>query len=55
MREALKQRADGQRDAIKKFYEKIAPIDFSGDILDVHANRLHMLRVPHCGWTDLGT
>ena len=55
MREALKQRVDGQRDAIEKLYEEIAPIDFSGDILEVHANRLHVLRVPHCGWTDLGT
>jgi mannose-1-phosphate guanylyltransferase len=55
MREALTQRADGQRDAVEKFYEGIEPIDFSGDILQVQASRLQVIRVPHCGWTDLGT
>jgi mannose-1-phosphate guanylyltransferase len=55
MREALKQRAAGQRDAVDKLYERSEPIDFSGDILEVQAGRLHVVRVPHCGWTDLGT
>jgi mannose-1-phosphate guanylyltransferase len=55
MREALKQRAAGQHDAVEKLYESIGPIDFSRDILEIQAHRLHVVRVPHCGWTDLGT
>ena len=55
MREALKQRATGQRDAVDSFYRGIEPIDFSADILEVQASRLHVVRVPQCGWTDLGT
>jgi mannose-1-phosphate guanylyltransferase len=55
MREALKQRAAGQRDAVEELYQRIGPIDFSGDILEVQASRLHVVRVSHCGWTDLGT
>ena len=55
MREALKQRAAGRHDAVEKLYERIGPIDFSRDILEIQANRLHVVRVPHCGWTDLGT
>jgi mannose-1-phosphate guanylyltransferase len=55
MRGALKQRAAGLCNAVETFYERIEPIDFSGDILEVQASRLHVVRVPHCGWTDLGT
>jgi mannose-1-phosphate guanylyltransferase len=55
MRGALKHRAAGQRDAVERFYAGIEPIDFSGDILEVQASRLQVVRVPHCGWTDLGT
>jgi mannose-1-phosphate guanylyltransferase len=55
MREALTRRAAGQRDAVVKFYERAEPIDFSSEILEVQASRLQVLRVPHCGWTDLGT
>lgn len=55
MRESLRQQAAGQRDALEVFYESIEPIDFSADILEVQANRLQVMRVPHCGWTDLGT
>jgi mannose-1-phosphate guanylyltransferase len=55
MREALTQKAAGQRDAVEKFYETVEPVDFSRDILEVQAGRLQVVRVPHCGWTDLGT
>jgi mannose-1-phosphate guanylyltransferase len=55
MRAAIKQRAAGQRDAVDRFYMGTESIDFSGDILEVQASRLHVVRVPQCGWTDLGT
>jgi mannose-1-phosphate guanylyltransferase len=55
MREALAQRAAGRREAVEKFYERAKPVDFSSEILEVQASRLQVVRVPHCGWTDLGT
>jgi mannose-1-phosphate guanylyltransferase len=55
MREALKREIAGQRDAVEVFYKRIAPIDFAGDILEVQAHLLNVIRVPQCGWTDLGT
>jgi mannose-1-phosphate guanylyltransferase len=55
MREVLKYSAAGRPEALYKFYERVAAIDFSKDILEVQASRLHVIRVPHCGWTDLGT
>jgi mannose-1-phosphate guanylyltransferase len=55
MREALNAQAAGRPQALDEFYETISPIDFSHDILEVQASRMHVIRVPHCGWTDLGT
>ncbi len=55
MREALKKGAAGQVQSLQQLYERITPLDFSRDILEVQADRLHVIRVPHCGWTDLGT
>jgi len=55
MREALKCEAAGDRESVDKLYKGIAPLDFSRDILEVQATRLQVIRVPNCGWTDLGT
>jgi mannose-1-phosphate guanylyltransferase len=55
LRDALKDVVAGQRDAVARFYGKIQPIDFSTDVLETQANRLQVIRVPQCGWTDLGT
>jgi mannose-1-phosphate guanylyltransferase len=55
MRDALKRKVAGRPDSLDEFYEGIEPVDFSRDILEVQANRLQVIRVPHCGWTDLGT
>jgi mannose-1-phosphate guanylyltransferase len=55
MRGALTDAAAGRRDAVDELYTRIEPLDFSGDVLEIQANRLHALRVPPCGWTDLGT
>ncbi len=55
MRAAVRRHAAGQPKSLEKFYEKIAPLDFSSDVLEIQASRLQVIRVPHCGWTDLGT
>jgi mannose-1-phosphate guanylyltransferase len=55
MRGALDDGATGQRDVLDGLYEGMNPVDFSRDFLEVQANRLQVLRVPHCGWTNLGT
>jgi mannose-1-phosphate guanylyltransferase len=55
MREALKQQAAGDEEYLDRWYESVTPIDFSRDVLEVQATRLKVLRVPRCGWTDLGT
>ncbi len=55
MREILRSDAAGQAESLRHFYDRIEPIDFSQDILELQANRLQVLRVPDCGWTDLGT
>jgi mannose-1-phosphate guanylyltransferase len=55
MREAMNCQAAGDRQSLDKFYASVAPIDFALDVLEVQATRLQVLRVPNCGWTDLGT
>jgi mannose-1-phosphate guanylyltransferase len=55
MREALEREAAGDREALSNHYQSLAPIDFSRDILEVQATQLRAIRVPRCGWTDLGT
>jgi mannose-1-phosphate guanylyltransferase len=36
-------------------YAQLPEIDFSRDIAQGHESELSVLRVPHCGWSDLGT
>lgn len=55
MREAVEAQARGERDELPRLYEKNQPIDFSRDVLETHADRLQVIRVPQCGWNDLGT
>jgi mannose-1-phosphate guanylyltransferase len=55
MRAALKAQLAGHAAALNSFYDRIKPIDFSKDVLEVQAHRLQVIRVPPCGWTDLGT
>jgi len=55
MREALERQASGHATALEEFYERIEMLDFSRNILEVQANRAQLIRVPQCGWTDLGT
>jgi mannose-1-phosphate guanylyltransferase len=55
MSAALDRQSEGDTDALEDFYETLAPIDFSRDVLELQATRLNLLRVTRCGWTDLGT
>jgi len=55
MRDALEREASGDQGALGDHYRSLAPLDFSRDILEVQATQLHAIRVPRCGWTDLGT
>ncbi len=55
MRDALEREASGDREAVREHYRSLAPLDFSRDILEVQATQLQTIRVPRCGWTDLGT
>jgi mannose-1-phosphate guanylyltransferase len=40
---------------LEVLYRDLKSSDFSRDILERHEQMLQVLRVPHCGWTDLGT
>lgn len=41
--------------AIENVYRELSSVDFSRDVLQGNESLLKVLRVPHCGWTDLGT
>jgi hypothetical protein len=41
--------------ALELLYADLECQDFSRDVLERHAQMLQVLRVPSCGWTDLGT
>jgi mannose-1-phosphate guanylyltransferase len=42
-------------DAVAGIYERLPSLDFSRDVLQGAEQRLTLLPVPPCGWTDLGT
>ncbi len=46
--------ARGER-ALAVAYETLVARDFSRDVLTGSPERLRVLRVPECGWSDLGT
>ena len=41
--------------ALERLYQDLEVADFSRDVLERHERMLQVLRVPTCGWTDLGT
>ncbi len=43
------------RPALTKLYEELPQLDFSRNILQGQESHLHVLPVPDCGWSDLGT
>jgi mannose-1-phosphate guanylyltransferase len=44
-----------QTSALAELYARSPAIDFSREILQRSADSLHVLKVPACGWSDLGT
>jgi mannose-1-phosphate guanylyltransferase len=40
---------------LRALYERLPDLDFSREVLERVADRLRVLPVPACGWTDLGT
>jgi mannose-1-phosphate guanylyltransferase len=55
MRAAIEREKTGDVRALEVHYDRIAPMDFSRDVLELQAPRLQVICVPSCGWTDLGT
>jgi mannose-1-phosphate guanylyltransferase len=45
----------GSWPAILSLYQRLPELDFSRDLLEGHAASLCVMRVPSCGWSDLGT
>jgi mannose-1-phosphate guanylyltransferase len=41
--------------ALSELYVDLPTVDFSRDVLERHDSVLRVIRVPHCGWSDLGT
>jgi mannose-1-phosphate guanylyltransferase len=41
--------------ASSNIYDRLPQIDFSRDILEMFSASLSLVRVPGCGWSDLGT
>ncbi|MDP9082550.1 MAG: sugar phosphate nucleotidyltransferase [Pseudomonadota bacterium] len=57
MREALAAAQSGlvESAALELLYAGLESLDFSHDVLQCNEKMLQVLRVPSCGWTDLGT
>jgi mannose-1-phosphate guanylyltransferase len=56
MREALlRDRSTSFQSALADFYTDREVFDFSREILELRTEHLRVIRVPPCGWTDLGT
>ena len=45
----------GSWPALLSLYDRLPDLDFSRDLLEGRAGDLCVLRVPPCGWSDLGT
>jgi mannose-1-phosphate guanylyltransferase len=52
---AFLERATGSREAREDLYATTPDADFSRDVLARAIGQLFLLRVPDCGWSDLGT
>ena len=57
MRHILERPANGSLRQMRlvDLYQRLPEIDFSRDILQQSTARLEVLKVPSCGWSDLGT
>ena len=54
-RRLLSESATALWPALFDLYERLPDIDFSRDLLQGREQRLRVMRVPACGWNDLGT
>jgi mannose-1-phosphate guanylyltransferase len=45
----------GDEPALRRIYKQISSRDFSRDLIEPSADRLWVVPVPPCGWSDLGT
>jgi mannose-1-phosphate guanylyltransferase len=52
---ALLEREPEDTAELSELYEQSPPIDFSRDVLEGFSSSLRVVRVPACGWSDLGT
>jgi mannose-1-phosphate guanylyltransferase len=48
-------RGDADAPKLRELYRTLAPCDFSRDVMECVTDRLCVLPVPPCGWSDLGT
>jgi len=48
-------RSRGRGGATRRLYRGLPTRDFSRDVLEGREDRLQVVPVPNCGWTDLGT
>ncbi|MDB6083761.1 MAG: mannose-phosphate guanylyltransferase [Gammaproteobacteria bacterium] len=57
LRNAIKETGGAGTDAtyVTDMYRTLPTRDFSRDVLEGQEARLHVLPIPSCGWTDLGT
>ena len=46
---------DRHHHVLLRLYDHLPTVDFSRRVLQLLNKRLHVLAVPRCGWTDLGT
>jgi len=46
---------DRPHHVLLRLYDRLPTVDFSQHVLQLLNERLHVLAVPSCGWTDLGT
>jgi mannose-1-phosphate guanylyltransferase len=46
---------DRRQYALLSLYDRLPNVDFSRRVLEQASGRVHVLPVPPCGWTDLGT
>ena len=54
IREALNRPSDGQA-RLEDEYRRLSTLDFSHEILEQHSDTVQVLRLPVCGWTELGS
>lgn len=47
--------ADRRQHALLSLYDRVPNVDFSRRVLEHLSDGVHVLPVPPCGWTDLGT